>query len=51
MIRSGARGGGGLVDFFIGFVLLIGLMFYYKVAVTFDILLFPRTGSVNDRWQ
>jgi homopolymeric O-antigen transport system permease protein len=41
MIIPGAAVTAGLVDFFIGFVLLIGLMFYYKVAVTLNILLFP----------
>jgi lipopolysaccharide transport system permease protein len=41
MIIPGAAVTAGLVDFFVGFVLLIGLMFYYKVAVTLNILLFP----------
>jgi lipopolysaccharide transport system permease protein len=41
MIIPGAAVSAGLVDFSIGFVLLVGLMIYYKVAITLNILLFP----------
>lgn len=41
MIIPGAAVAAGLVDFFIAFMLLIGLMFYYKVTLTFNLLLFP----------
>src|SRR5437899_2639529 len=41
MIIPGAAVAAGLVDFAISFVLLIGLMIYYKVGLTFSILLFP----------
>ncbi|MEO8433477.1 MAG: ABC transporter permease [Pyrinomonadaceae bacterium] len=41
MIIPGASVAAGLVDFSIAFVLLIGLMFYYKVALTWNLLLFP----------
>ncbi len=41
MIIPCAAVAAGLVDFFIAFVLLIGLMFYYKVALTVNLLLFP----------
>lgn len=41
MIIPGAAAAAGLVDFVIGFVLLIGLMLYYKVALTLTLLLLP----------
>lgn len=41
MIIPGAAVAAGLVDFFIAFVLLIGLMLYYKVVLTWNLLLFP----------
>src|SRR6185295_15599800 len=41
MIIPGASVAAGLVDFAIAFVLLIGLMFYYKVGLTWNLLLFP----------
>jgi lipopolysaccharide transport system permease protein len=41
MIIPGASVAAGLVDFLIGFVLLIGLMLYYKVAFGMTLLLFP----------
>lgn len=41
MIIPGAAVAAGLVDFFIAFVLLIGLMLYYQVALTWNLLLFP----------
>ena len=40
MIIPGAAVAAGLVDFFIAFVLLIGLMLYYKVALTWNLLVF-----------
>ena len=41
MIIPGAAVAAGLVDFFIAFILLVGLMLYYKVALTWNLLLFP----------
>ena len=41
MIIPGAAVAAGLVDFFIAFVLLIGLMLYYQVTLTWNLLLFP----------
>jgi lipopolysaccharide transport system permease protein len=41
MIIPGAAVAAGLVDFFIAFVLLIGLMLYYRVTLTVNVLLFP----------
>ncbi|MEA2205870.1 MAG: lipopolysaccharide transport system permease protein [Blastocatellia bacterium] len=41
MIIPGAAVAAGLVDFAISFVMLVGLMFYYKVAVTATLLLLP----------
>lgn len=41
MIIPGAAAAAGLVDFVIGFVLLIGLMLYYKVALNVTLLLLP----------
>src|SRR5687768_17254578 len=41
MIIPGASVAAGLVDFAIAFVLLIGLMFYYKVGATWNLLMFP----------
>lgn len=41
MIIPGAAVAAGLVDFFIAFLLLIGLMIYYQVAPTWNLLLFP----------
>jgi lipopolysaccharide transport system permease protein len=41
MIIPGAAVAAGLVDFFIAFVLLIGLMLYYHVGLTWNLLLFP----------
>ena len=41
MIIPGAAVAAGLVDFFIAFVLLIGLMLYYQVSPTWHLLLFP----------
>lgn len=41
MIIPGAAVAAGLVDFLIAFVLLIGLMLYYKVTLTWNLLLFP----------
>ena len=41
MIIPGSAVAAGLVDFFVGFGLLIGLMFYYKVGLTLNLLLFP----------
>lgn len=41
MIIPGAAVAAGLVDFFIALVLLIGLMFYYRVGLTWNVLLFP----------
>jgi lipopolysaccharide transport system permease protein len=41
MIIPGAAVAAGLVDFAIGFVILILLMFYYGVAVTWSLLMFP----------
>ncbi len=41
MIIPGAAVAAGLVDLGISFVLLVGLMFYYKVPLTVSILLFP----------
>jgi lipopolysaccharide transport system permease protein len=41
MIIPGAAVAAGLVDFFIAFVLLIGLMLYYQMALTWNLLLFP----------
>jgi lipopolysaccharide transport system permease protein len=41
MIIPGAAVGAGLVDFAIAFVLLVGLMIYYGVQVTWTILLLP----------
>jgi len=47
MIIPGAAAAAGLVDFAIGFGLLIGLMFYYKVAVTVTLLLLPALVLVT----
>jgi lipopolysaccharide transport system permease protein len=33
--------GSGLIDFLIAFLVLVGLMFYYKVAFTWNILMLP----------
>jgi lipopolysaccharide transport system permease protein len=41
MIIPGAAVAAGLVDFFIAFILLIGLMVYYQAALTWNLLLFP----------
>ena len=41
MIIPGAAVAAGLVDFFIAFVLLIGLMLYYRVTLTWNLLFFP----------
>jgi len=41
MIIPGAAVAAGLVDFFIAFLLLIGLMIYYQVTPTWNLLLFP----------
>ena len=41
MIIPGAAVAAGLVDFFIAFVLLLGLMLYYRVSLTWNLLLFP----------
>jgi len=41
MIIPGAAVAAGVVDFFIAFVLLIGLMLYYQVTLTWNLLLFP----------
>lgn len=41
MIIPGAAVAAGLVDFFIAFILLVGLMLYYKIALTWNLLLFP----------
>jgi len=41
MIIPGAAVAAGLVDFLIAFVLLIGLMLYYQVTITWNLLLFP----------
>lgn len=41
MIIPGAAVAAGLVDFFIAFLLLIGLMLYYQVTLTWNLLLFP----------
>ena len=41
MIIPGAAVAAGLVDFFIAFVLLIGLMLHYQVTFTWNLLLFP----------
>jgi homopolymeric O-antigen transport system permease protein len=41
MIIPGAAVAAGLVDFFIALLLLIGLMIYYQVAPTRNLLLFP----------
>jgi lipopolysaccharide transport system permease protein len=41
MIIPGAAVAAGLVDFFIAFGLLIGLMLYYHVGLTWNLLLFP----------
>ena len=41
MIIPGAAVAAGLVDFFIAFFLLIGLMIYYRVTPTWNLLLFP----------
>lgn len=41
MIIPGAAVGAGLVDFAIAFIILIGLMAYYKIAVTWSIIMFP----------
>jgi len=41
MIVPGAAVGAGLVDFAIAFVILMGLMVYYGVAVTWSILMLP----------
>jgi homopolymeric O-antigen transport system permease protein len=41
MIIPGAAVAAGLVDFFIAFVLLLGLMLYYQITLTWNLLLFP----------
>jgi len=41
MIIPGAAVAAGLVDFFIAFVLLTGLMIYYQISPTWNLLLFP----------
>jgi lipopolysaccharide transport system permease protein len=41
MIIPGAAVAAGLVDFLIAFVLLIGLMLYYQITPTRNLLLFP----------
>lgn len=41
MIIPGATVGAGLVDFIIAFVTLLGLMAYYRVTVTWNILILP----------
>jgi lipopolysaccharide transport system permease protein len=41
MIIPGAAVASGLVDFAIAFLLLVGLMFYYRTGVTWNLLLFP----------
>src|SRR6266536_6530585 len=41
MIIPGAAVAAGLVDFAIAFVILVGLMIYYGVMVTWSILMFP----------
>jgi lipopolysaccharide transport system permease protein len=41
MIIPGAAVGAGLVDFAIAFLLLIGMMAYYRVAITWNILMLP----------
>ncbi len=41
MIIPGAAVAAGLVDFFIAFVLLIGLLLYYQMTLTWNLLLFP----------
>src|SRR5687767_2304964 len=41
MIIPGAAVAAGLVDFFVAFVLLIGLMFYYQIPLTANLLMFP----------
>src|SRR5439155_17693472 len=41
MIIPGAAVGAGLVDFFIAFVILVGLMIYYGVSVTWSVMLLP----------
>lgn len=41
MIIPGAAVGAGLVDFAVAFLILIGLMAYYGIAVTWSIIIFP----------
>jgi lipopolysaccharide transport system permease protein len=41
MIIPGAAVGAGLVDFALAFVVLIGLMFFYHIALTWHLLIFP----------
>ena len=41
MIIPGAAVASGLIDFAIAFVLLVGLMLYYKVSMTWHLLFFP----------
>jgi lipopolysaccharide transport system permease protein len=41
MIIPGAAVGAGLVDFSIAFVILVGLMAYYKIALTWSLLMTP----------
>jgi lipopolysaccharide transport system permease protein len=41
MIIPGAAVGAGLVDFAIAFIVLIGLMIYYQVTITWNIVMLP----------
>ncbi len=41
MIIPGAAVAAGLVDFAIAFVMLVGLMFYYRIMLTWTLLLLP----------
>lgn len=41
MIIPGAAVGAGLVDFFIAFVIVVGLMIYYGVSVTWSVVMLP----------
>lgn len=47
MIIPGAAVAAGLVDFMFAFMLLVALMFYYKVEVTSNLLLFPLVLSLT----
>lgn len=41
MIIPGATIGGRLVDFLVAFIILIGMMIYYRVPVTFGLIMLP----------